>query len=105
MQNIEIVQALEPNGDLNEGLPDKTLFKKLFIFLLNQYLLVQVSIIRKIHHYTWLDTKYQSEFDSIKACLYPTMYGHFTEASILTSFRAFYCSLSERLFILTFFKA
>jgi hypothetical protein len=52
MQNIEIVQALEPNGDLNEGLPDETLLKKLFIFLLDQYLLIQVSIIRKIHHYT-----------------------------------------------------
>ncbi len=52
MQNIEVVEAFEANGDLNEGLPDETLLKKLFVFLLNQYFLVQVSIIREIHHYT-----------------------------------------------------
>lgn len=51
MKNIEVVETLEPQGDLNEGFPDETFLEKLLILLLGQYLLVEVSIVGKLHHY------------------------------------------------------
>ncbi len=51
MQDIEVMEAFEAEGDLNEGLPNVPFLEILFVFLLIKYLLIQVAIIGKLHHY------------------------------------------------------
>jgi hypothetical protein len=73
-------------------------------------LLEYVTIVCVFHHDTKMAIKnkkaYQSELlgSSKKACLYDTTFLCLMEARILTSFRAFSFSRSERLSIFTFFK-
>lgn len=69
MENVEIMQSLESESDLNKCLPDEVFLEKLLVLLLIHNFLVQVSIIRKLHHYASWKTKYHRELDSIKACL------------------------------------
>ena len=74
-------------------------------------LLEYVTVICVFHHDTKMAIKnkkaYQRELlgSSKKACLYDTTFLCLMEARILTSFRAFSFSRSERLSIFTFFKA
>lgn len=63
------MQTFKPQRDLNESFPDEFFIKVLFEFLLVDYFLVQITVIRKLHHYAVLNALYQSEFDSMKACL------------------------------------
>lgn len=49
MQNIESVKALEAMQNLYKNIPNLFLFKKLFLFLLFDDLLVKVSVVKKLH--------------------------------------------------------
>ena len=85
--------------------PYDILIKICIIFLMCYYFLIQISIINKLHHNTTYKHPYHKELASIKECLYPTIYGEFNDAKIRTSFNAFSCYLSDKLFIFTFFNA
>lgn len=50
MQDIESVQFLKAQRDLDERPPDCVLFKQRLLFLVLHDLLVEVAIIRKLHH-------------------------------------------------------
>lgn len=69
MQNIEIVEAFEAEGDLDERPPDGLLVELGALLLVGDYLLVEVAVIEKLHDDAeWLG-RYQRELDSMKECL------------------------------------
>jgi hypothetical protein len=51
VENIKIMEALQSKDNLDERFPDELLFEILFDFLLCEYFLVEISIIRELHHY------------------------------------------------------
>jgi hypothetical protein len=71
MEYIEAMQLFQPNRYLNERLPYDFLVKLSLFFLMGDYFLVKIAIIRVFHDYAVSITAYQSELDSMKACLYP----------------------------------
>lgn len=50
MENVELVETLEPHGDLDQHPPDVVLLELCGRFLMMHYLLVEVAVVRKLHH-------------------------------------------------------
>ena len=49
MENIEVMQFLETKSDLNESSPDFLLAEGALLLLLDDYLLIEISILSLIH--------------------------------------------------------
>ena len=84
MKNIKLMKIFQTNDDLNKGFPYDFLVERGMVFLVVDDFLVEIPIIWEFHYYARLSNTYQSALLSMKECLYPTIYGLFTEANILT---------------------
>lgn len=51
MEDVKIMETFEPEGNLNQRFPDEIFAEKLFVLLHGEYLLVEVAIVRELHHY------------------------------------------------------
>ncbi len=63
MEYIKAMQLFEPNRYLYERLPYDILVEWGLIFLMGDYFLVKIAIIRALHDNAVSITAYQSEFD------------------------------------------
>ena len=61
MENIEVMQFLETKSDLNESSPDFLLAEGRLLFLLDDYLLIEISIVGEIHDDAVWEEPYQRE--------------------------------------------
>jgi hypothetical protein len=110
MKDLQIVQGFQTSHCLNENLPDDFLLEQTSLLLILTDFLKYITII-SIFHDDAKEVKgcinYQRELDgsSKKACLYEATFLCLIEASILTSFKAFSFSLSDKCDIFTFFNA
>ena len=111
MQNFSIVKSFETSNYLYKNIPDFFLLYVGLSFLIIANLLKNVPIVGVFHHEAKLLDKvnytYHKELlvSSMNASLYNITFGLFNEANILTSFRAFSFSFSDKFSILTFFSA
>lgn len=108
MVDVHRVELVEPSEELNQYIPHFWLLEVCSTLLVFAYLVVQVSTVTVFHH----DTSVMSQtyhrlplFSSKKASLYEMIEGCRILAKMRTSLRAFCCSLSLRLFILTRLRA
>ena len=71
MENVEAVQLTQPHRHMDESLPDLLLAEEVALLLVEHYLLVEVTVVGKLHDDTEFRPLYHSELASMKACLYP----------------------------------
>ncbi len=113
VKDLFVMKSLQSLDCLNQNLPDFRLFEEFSFFLVLYDFLVEVAVIAVLHDNTFGEFKgivrrvYHNEFDlsSRNTSLYITTFGCLTEASNLTSFRAFYFSFFYKFSNFTFFKA
>ena len=104
MENLDLMENFKSSDHLNESLPDEVLVHESSMFLMVEDLLVQVSVIRKLHYQAkTLTGVFEEGFfvpDNVWMA-FVTGESYLIEARILTSFKAFCFSFSERLPIFT----
>ena len=89
MEYIEGVEGLESDYCLDEHTPNLTFLEEFFLLLVVDDLLVEVTVVGKLHDNAAYHTLYHRFLPSKKASLYPTIWPFFMLAKMRTSLRAF----------------
>lgn len=110
MEDLRIMQGFKALYNLNKNAPNFLFGQVLLLFLMLCYFLIQITVIRILHHNTnkiLSQYFYHNDWDasSMNASWYEQMDRCWMLANILTSLRAFSFSFSDSLPIFTFLSA